>query len=348
MNTTHRFFPHSSPFIIAAFVVAAALAGVEPVQASPDPPVYITNGVALFQGNQSNGIASGVDFQPAQVTTLNVNSLSGAIQPANGVSGINFQNSGAGNVTINAGWPAATSSSTQPARPELSPGASEVRRPIRPPTRFGASRSRPIPAVSGRGGAGAKPQRHHHRRRQRGRDRRHEPDDRLFAGDNPAIGKFHRVRHHLHGDWGDKRRRDRSHNWRSVTGTLVDTNGNPIAGNGGTFVINTNGTFSFDAGTNFNGLAIGETVQTIVNYTVQGVNGTGMTNDSSGTLVTTITMTTNGLVINSGAYSAQYGPSTQSRIPCCRTWPATAKPWRGLHPRAVPATASPLTTKEPS
>ena len=67
MNTTHRFFSHSSQLIITAIVVVAALAGVEPVQASPDPPVYITNGVALFQGNQSNGIASGVDFQPAQV-----------------------------------------------------------------------------------------------------------------------------------------------------------------------------------------------------------------------------------------------------------------------------------------
>ena len=37
---------------------------VDVVQASPDPPVSITNGVALFQGNQSNGIVSGVDFNP--------------------------------------------------------------------------------------------------------------------------------------------------------------------------------------------------------------------------------------------------------------------------------------------
>ena len=55
------------------------LAGANHVQASPDPAVYITNGIALFQGNQSNGIAGGVgkDFLVDQVTTLNVNSLTG-------------------------------------------------------------------------------------------------------------------------------------------------------------------------------------------------------------------------------------------------------------------------------
>src|SRR5208282_3686461 len=37
-----------------------------------------------------------------------------------------------------------------------------------------------------------------------------------------------------------------------------------------------------------------------------------------------------------------------TKIPCCPTWPATPKPWRALHPPAAPATASPLTTREPS
>ena len=60
MNANTRFLTHSSPFIIASFVIAVMLAGVNFVQASPDPPVSITNGIALFQGNQSNGIAGGV------------------------------------------------------------------------------------------------------------------------------------------------------------------------------------------------------------------------------------------------------------------------------------------------
>ena len=50
----------------------------------------------------------------------------------------------------------------------------------------------------------------------------------------------------------------------------------------------------------------------MVAFTVQGVNGTHVTNVSSGTLVATIKMTTNGLVINPGAYVNSFGPSTRT------------------------------------
>ena len=95
-----------------------------------------------------------------------------------------------------------------------------------------------------------------------------------------------------------------------VTGTLVDATGTNILGTGGTFTISSTGTFSFDAGTNLSGLAVGESFQSIVNYTVQGVNKTGMTNDSLGTLSAIITMTTNGLITNCEASFATYGTST--------------------------------------
>jgi len=66
-----------------------------------------------------------------------------------------------------------------------------------------------------------------------------------------------------------------------VTGTLVDATGTNILGSGGTFTISSTGTFSFDAGTNLGGLAVGESYQSFVNYTVQGVNKSGMTNDGT-------------------------------------------------------------------
>ena len=309
MNTHTRSFPLLSQFVTAAFIVAAVLAGVEPVQASPDPG-YITNGVALFQGNQTNGIASGVDFTNAQVTTLNVNSLSGAIQPANAVSGISFQKSGAGDVTINA----ASNGSNIVINTTGAAGivAGSVGSPPNNPAPdpfWGI----PIPTNSSAQGGVVQVQSHS--------DITTEGDNAAgivatsqTTGYSPTIiqgltnlaaaGVTFTVFGVTNADG------TAATVGGSVTGTLVDTNGAPIAGSGGTFVINTNGTFSFDAGTNFDGLTNGQTVQTIVNYTVQGVNGTGITNDSSGTLVTTITMTTNGLVVNSGAYLDAYGPST--------------------------------------
>jgi uncharacterized protein YhjY with autotransporter beta-barrel domain len=310
MKTKIRFFASSSRFITTAFIAAAALTGFNLVQASPDPPVFITNGVALFQGNQSNGIVSGVDFQPADVTTLDVNSLSGPIQPANAVSGIYFQNSGAGNVIINAGLSGSNIVINTTGAAGISAG-SVGSPPANPPD--DPFLGIPIPTNSSVAGGVVNVQSH---------------SDITTEGDNaPGIvatsqttGYSPAVIQQLESFTGSNitftvigvTNADGTLGaiGSSVTGTLVDTNGNPIAGNGGTFVINTNGTFSFDAGTNFDGLTNGQTVQTIVNYTVQGVNGTGITNDSSGTLVTTITMTTNGLVFNSGAYLDAYGPST--------------------------------------
>jgi VCBS repeat-containing protein len=69
----------------------------------------------------------------------------------------------------------------------------------------------------------------------------------------------------------------------------VNTNvGNPIAGsNGGSFVISDTGVLSFDPGTDFDGLAVGESAQTIVTYTLLDEEG-----GFSG--ATTVTVTVNG------------------------------------------------------
>ncbi len=64
------------------------------------------------------------------------------------------------------------------------------------------------------------------------------------------------------------------------------TAGQPITGsNGGTFVVETDGTYTFTPGSDFNGLAVGETVTTQVTYTISDNNG----GEASTTLTVTIT-----------------------------------------------------------
>lgn len=71
-------------------------------RAGPDACVTAGN-TATCQGNQSNGIASGADFNPAVVDTLNVNSLTTDIAPAAGVNGILFFSSGDITIVSNTG-----------------------------------------------------------------------------------------------------------------------------------------------------------------------------------------------------------------------------------------------------
>ena len=89
-------FPLPLLCLLTFLLAGSALAG-------PDS-VAVTNGVATAQGNQSHGIASGTDF-PSSVNTLNVNSLTGAIQPGADTPGIYFANGSGGTVVINSGVP---------------------------------------------------------------------------------------------------------------------------------------------------------------------------------------------------------------------------------------------------
>ena len=84
-------------------VAAGALWSMTPKPARAGPALCTTVGnVTTCQGDQSGGIASGVDFNPATVDTLNVNTLSTNVTPPSGTSGIYFHRSGAyNNVTIN-------------------------------------------------------------------------------------------------------------------------------------------------------------------------------------------------------------------------------------------------------
>ena len=64
--------------------------------------------------------------------------------------------------------------------------------------------------------------------------------------------------------------------------------GSPVSGNaGGTFVINTDGSYSFDPGTDFDGSAFGESIMTSVEYTI--------TDGEGGTATATLTITVDGV-----------------------------------------------------
>jgi len=82
-------------------VAAGALWLGLPRTTKAGPTACVTVGTtATCQGNQSAGVSSNTDFNPAVVNTLNVNALTTDIAPASGVDGIYFHRTGAGNAIV--------------------------------------------------------------------------------------------------------------------------------------------------------------------------------------------------------------------------------------------------------
>src|SRR5580693_868549 len=87
---------------VAAGALSLAFGG--PALAGPEACTLSGGGaIATCTGNQSAGIASGIDFNAPPVTTLNVNNLTQAITPASGTIGISFTSAGAITITSNTG-----------------------------------------------------------------------------------------------------------------------------------------------------------------------------------------------------------------------------------------------------
>ena len=87
---------------VAAGALSLAFGG--PALAGPDAcTVDGTGTIETCSGNQSAGIASGVDFTAPPVTTLSVNNLTQAITPGGFTSGINIASAGAITITSNTG-----------------------------------------------------------------------------------------------------------------------------------------------------------------------------------------------------------------------------------------------------
>jgi hypothetical protein len=91
------------PAVISSFLAAtSSLVAPSQSMAGPDACSTVAN-VATCTGNQSAGIASGVDFAVPAVTTLNVNTLTQNIAPGAGVDGISFVSAGSVTVTSTTG-----------------------------------------------------------------------------------------------------------------------------------------------------------------------------------------------------------------------------------------------------
>jgi len=282
-------------------------------RAAPEP-VTIQGNTGTAQGNQTNGILSGRDFDSPPVQTLNVNMLSGAIRPQSGSTGIGFTNTRGGNITINAGDTssnivittsgnqasgiAAESRGTPPAAP--TDPFLDVPIPGQPDVAGGVVQINSHSDIT-TAGSGAHGIRAQSRTTGYGNDvidalRNFSEAPFSFAviGVTNADGSAGIV-------------------GQPVQGVLVGTNGSPAAGNGGLFTLNPNGTFAFDPGTNFNDLAVGETRVSSVDYLLAGSrSGMLLRTDIAGQLFVTVSNNGSGLeIIGSEAYFNDYGESTR-------------------------------------
>jgi len=304
---------------IAAGTLWVALPHV--AMAGPDT-VDVVGNTATANGDQSAGVASGVDFQTPPVETLNVNTLPNdediqPIDPAPGKEGIYFFNSGGGNVTVNSGIPQTNvvistegdDASGIVAESQGTPGAA-------PQDPFLGIPIPGDPAVSG-GVVQIKSD----------SDIETEGDNAHgIAAQSRTTGYPAAVIQALQGfsETGisftvtsvENKKADDSAGvvGEPVQGLLIDADGNPVVGSsGGTFTVNALGTYSFDRGTDFNDMAVGEERRTTVTYTLHGVNSsTNGTDDPVGILVVTVTRTEGGFEDNARAADFErYGLSSK-------------------------------------
>ncbi|MCF8088561.1 MAG: cadherin-like domain-containing protein [Desulfotignum sp.] len=102
-----------------------------------------------------------------------------------------------------------------------------------------------------------------------------------------------------------------SHNVSAVNGESVKVN-TPVAGSdGGTFTINTDGSYSFDPGTDFDDLAKAETRDTSVTYTIQDNEG----GSDTASLTISVTGTNDNPVASDNAQAIGQNNVLQSNVP---------------------------------
>jgi hypothetical protein len=87
-----------------------------------------------------------------------------------------------------------------------------------------------------------------------------------------------------------------------------------LQGSGGTFVIKADGTFSFDPGTDFMDLEVGQTATTAVSYEVTGTHGSATKPGIAAQLIASLTMTESGLEISYRAVFDEYGESIRPMV----------------------------------
>ena len=91
---------------------------------------------------------------------------------------------------------------------------------------------------------------------------------------------------------------------------LLDDNGQPKEGNGGTFTIDSSGHYTFDPGTAFDDLEVGETRTSMIGYdvTLTSLSGGGSYTTTGCYLIVTVTQETKNKKVESfNAYFPDFG-----------------------------------------
>ncbi|MEI8343177.1 MAG: hypothetical protein WCH43_16770, partial [Verrucomicrobiota bacterium] len=273
--------------VLPRFATAAPGAGV------------IVGTTETFTGNQSQGV------QPdnGSILTLNVNQLSGAISPASGVSGITFNSNAAGNLTLNSGLIAtpltiSTTGNNAAGMTVLNqgtPSANTTDPLLGIPILYHLdSNGNPVPNASVSGGVVTIVN--------YGNITTGGNNANGISGVSNTTGYPASVTQQINnfdpstvtfkvasvsGSAGNL--------GQPVSGQRVDLNGNGVAGGGGKFTLNANGTYSFNPGTDFNSLAVGATAYARVQYQVSGSNTTShATGTDAATMIVAVKLLSSG------------------------------------------------------
>jgi hypothetical protein len=326
---------------IAASALAAALI-LAPAYAGPNP-CAIDGATATCTGDQSDGIGNGVDFLSPPVSTLEVNLLTTTIAPTiPAANGIRFQNAYGYHLLINAGSADDLIAIDTTAAGSQANGISAISTGISPWPPSDPFLGIPVPGTPGSGGGGVTVNNFgdistsglmSHGIFGYSYTTGYSPFVALellaFRSDYLADGAGI--------SFGVSSVSDADGNevgtGAATAGELLylvsdpgcDVQADPncridpddrqeLTGTGGTFIINEDGTFSFDPGTDFDDLAVGDTITTAVSYELTGTRDGTTQPGIAARLIASVTMTESGLDIVYSAVFDDYGESNRPMV----------------------------------
>ena len=286
----------ATSLLIGAVICVAVLANPPRAVAAPDPPT-ITNNIANYQGDQSAGIS----LSSGTITILRVDELSKAITPQTSTEGIQFLSSSGGNVTLDSG----NSATSVVIRTSNAAGIQLQSVGVAPYPQVNSVLGIPIPGDNVPGGIVQV---------------NSYSDITTTNGSAPGIHALSYTTGYPQAVIDNLNKFNPSNITYSVSsvagaagavgqpvsGVVIDTNGLPVGGNGGTFTISGSGTYSFDPGTAFTNLAEGASETVRVQYDML-LSSSGGSITAAAYLLVTATKTNGGLAYLTNAYFPEFG-----------------------------------------
>jgi hypothetical protein len=284
-----------------------------PGSCDPDP---VDSSKVICTGDQSGGVASSIDFSSPPTNTLNVNSLSNDIQTS-GKAGILFHNNSGDNVIVNSGDSQSSVVITTEGNDAAGIVAESRGTPADPPS--DDFLDIPIPGTPEVAGGVVEVNSYSNITT----DGNHAhgivaqsntsgyPESIITALENFSdTGISFKVTSVLNpdGSEGGIASQVKGH----ILNLDADGQFDGYAGEGGSFLLNEDGSYSFDPGTDFDALTEGESRVVSVKYLLDGYrNGELKRSDVTSELFATVTKTDTGFEIVTHAYFNDYGESTR-------------------------------------